>query len=203
MLATTCKTTRRQNQRQQHHSQACLECDLNYVETRLIGKCILSREHKQKLLSCLGSVVVSVLATGPKGRGFKLRRGDGFLRAIIKIRSTPSFGWKVSRSPHVRFYGMLKIRWRISDVDRQNSHSVQSSYFLPDVAAGRTVREVWWTSQEYSPAGIIITLAIPAWRLENVWWGGSMAVRLNLGNIGYGDGQSAFPPRQLYPGQSL
>jgi hypothetical protein len=38
--------------------------------------------------------VVSVLATGPKGCGFKPGRGDGFLRAI-KIRSTPSFGSEV------------------------------------------------------------------------------------------------------------
>jgi hypothetical protein len=38
--------------------------------------------------------VVSVLATGPKGRGFKPGPGDGFLSAI-KIRSTPSFGWDV------------------------------------------------------------------------------------------------------------
>jgi hypothetical protein len=40
--------------------------------------------------------VVSVLATGPKGRGFKPGQGDGYLRAI-KIRSTPSFGWEVKR----------------------------------------------------------------------------------------------------------
>jgi hypothetical protein len=33
--------------------------------------------------------VVSVLATGPKGLGFRPGRGDGFLRAI-KIRSTSS-----------------------------------------------------------------------------------------------------------------
>jgi hypothetical protein len=44
--------------------------------------------------SRLGSVVVSVLATGPKGRGLKPGRGDGFVRTI-KIRSTPSFGWEV------------------------------------------------------------------------------------------------------------
>jgi hypothetical protein len=43
------------------------------------------------LLGRLGGVVVSVLVTGPKGRGFKTGRGDGFLRAI-KIRSTPSIG---------------------------------------------------------------------------------------------------------------
>jgi hypothetical protein len=41
-------------------------------------------------ISHLGGVVVSVLATGPKGREFKPGRGDTFLRAI-KIRSTPSF----------------------------------------------------------------------------------------------------------------
>jgi hypothetical protein len=38
--------------------------------------------------------VVSVLATGPTGRGFKPGQGDGFLRSI-KIRNTPSFGWEV------------------------------------------------------------------------------------------------------------
>jgi hypothetical protein len=37
----------------------------------------------------LGGVVVSMLATGPKGSGFEPSQGDGFLRAI-KIRSTPS-----------------------------------------------------------------------------------------------------------------
>jgi hypothetical protein len=42
----------------------------------------------------LGGVVVSVLATGPNGRGFNPGRGDGFLKAI-KIRSTTSFGWQV------------------------------------------------------------------------------------------------------------
>jgi hypothetical protein len=44
--------------------------------------------------SRLGGVVVSVLATGPKGRKFESGQGDGFLRAI-KIRSTPSFGREV------------------------------------------------------------------------------------------------------------
>jgi hypothetical protein len=45
-------------------------------------------------LSRRGGVVVSVLATGPKVRGFEPGRGDGFLRAM-KIHSTPSFGWEV------------------------------------------------------------------------------------------------------------
>jgi hypothetical protein len=39
--------------------------------------------------SHLGSVVVSMLATGPKGRGFKPGRSDGVLRTT-EIRSTPS-----------------------------------------------------------------------------------------------------------------
>jgi hypothetical protein len=39
--------------------------------------------------------VVSVLDAGPTGSGFKPGRGDGFLR-VIKIRSTPSFGWEVN-----------------------------------------------------------------------------------------------------------
>jgi hypothetical protein len=46
------------------------------------------------MLSRVSGVVVSVLAAGPKGRGFKPGRDDGFLRAI-KSRSTLSFGWEV------------------------------------------------------------------------------------------------------------
>jgi hypothetical protein len=41
--------------------------------------------------SHLGGVVVSVLATGPKGHKFEPSQGDGFLGAI-KIRSKPTFG---------------------------------------------------------------------------------------------------------------
>jgi hypothetical protein len=40
--------------------------------------------------------VVSMLATGPKDRGFEPGQGHGFLRAI-KIRSTPFFEWEVKR----------------------------------------------------------------------------------------------------------
>jgi hypothetical protein len=42
----------------------------------------------------LGGVVVSVLATEPKGCGFEPVLGKGFLRAV-KIKSTPSFRWEV------------------------------------------------------------------------------------------------------------
>jgi hypothetical protein len=39
--------------------------------------------------------VVSMLATGPKYRGFVPDKGSGFLKSI-KIRSTLSFGWEVN-----------------------------------------------------------------------------------------------------------
>jgi hypothetical protein len=42
----------------------------------------------------LGGLVLIELNIGPKVRGFKLGRGDEFLRAI-PIRSTHSFGWEV------------------------------------------------------------------------------------------------------------
>jgi hypothetical protein len=44
--------------------------------------------------SRLGGVVVSVLATGPKGCGFEPGHGDGFFKGD-KIRSTPFFEWEV------------------------------------------------------------------------------------------------------------
>jgi hypothetical protein len=56
-------------------------------------------------LGRLGDVVVSVLATGSKRRGFEPGQGDGFLRAI-KIRSTPPFGWEVK--PEVPFRKILR-----------------------------------------------------------------------------------------------
>jgi hypothetical protein len=58
-------------------------------------------------VSRLGDVVVSVLATGPKGRRFEHGQGDGFLREI-KIRSTSSsqMGSKAGRSQVVIFYCM-------------------------------------------------------------------------------------------------
>jgi hypothetical protein len=80
----------------------------------------------------LGAVVVSVLATGPKGRGFRPGRGDGFLRAI-KIRSTPFFGWEVKPEVLCR-NGMLKIPWDISYTSMQNSHSSFSSSYLPKMS---------------------------------------------------------------------
>jgi hypothetical protein len=55
---------------------------------------IANRLQRYSALCRLGGVLVSVLATGPKGRVFEPGLGGGFLRAI-KISSTPSFGWEV------------------------------------------------------------------------------------------------------------
>jgi hypothetical protein len=97
-------------------------------------------------------VVVSVLATGPKGRGFKPGRGDGLLRAIM-IRSTASFGWEVQpKATSRKILRHVKISWRISDTDMQHSRSFfHYSYTLPDISASSIARKLWWTSQECSP----------------------------------------------------
>jgi hypothetical protein len=102
------------------------------------------------LLCRLGGVVVSVIATGLKGRRFKPGRGYSFLRAI-KIRSTPSFEWEAKPQAPCR-----NILRHVKD------SFVHSSYSLPHVSAGRIARELWWTSQEFSLSSIIITMALPA-----------------------------------------
>jgi hypothetical protein len=67
----------------------------------VLGRYLASVAMKSRL----SGVVVSVLATGPKGRGFKPGRGDGFLKAI-KIQSTPSFGGEVK--PEVPCHKILR-----------------------------------------------------------------------------------------------
>jgi hypothetical protein len=65
---------------------------------------------------------------------------------------------------------MLKIRWRISDTYTQISHPFDhSSYSLPDASADRIARELWWTSHEYSPSGINITVALHAHTSPGGW----------------------------------
>jgi hypothetical protein len=81
--------------------------------------------------------VVSVLATGPKGRGFKPRRGDGFLRAI-KVRSTPSFGWEVKPEVPCRKF------FDVSDTEYAKFSLLRPFLLLaPDVSSGRTASELW------------------------------------------------------------
>jgi hypothetical protein len=70
----------------------------------------------------LGGVVVIVFAIGPKVRGLKPGKDDGFLRAI-EIRNTTLFGGKQSRRSNVvRFYSLLKIPTKYEKMlDKQNS----------------------------------------------------------------------------------
>jgi hypothetical protein len=120
--------------------------------------------------SRLCGVVISMHATGPNDRGFKPGRGTGFLRAI-KIRSTPSFGWEVKAEVTCR-----KIVRLVKDLLRyfrywQAKFSFLRPFLLlsPDICGSRTVRELWWTSQELSPLGIIITMAPYAYISPGGW----------------------------------
>jgi hypothetical protein len=46
-------------------------------------------------------------------------------------------------------------------LEREQLRTIEGQATLDYVSAGRTAREFWWTSQELSPAGIIIiTMAI-------------------------------------------
>jgi hypothetical protein len=84
----------------------------NNVHPKIIMKFIAGRNvvfshprgNKDIYLStvALGGLVVSVLATGPKVRGF-----DGFLR-VIQIRSTTSFGEEVKPSVPCRRFTACK-----------------------------------------------------------------------------------------------
>jgi hypothetical protein len=58
------------------------------------GTALLCLYFSKSIFSRLGGVMVSVLATRPKGRGIEPGQGNGLLMAI-QIRSTLSFGWEV------------------------------------------------------------------------------------------------------------
>jgi hypothetical protein len=98
-----------------------------------------------------------VLATGPKGRGFKPDLGDGLLRAI-KMFSTPYFGWEVRPEiPCRKILWHVKHPLSISDTEYAKFSLLRPFLLItPYVSAGRTARELGWTRQELSPAGIII-----------------------------------------------
>jgi hypothetical protein len=59
----------------------------------ILGNLLCELSELHRLISIkwglLGGVVVSMLATGPKGCGFEPGQGDGLLR-VINIRNTPS-----------------------------------------------------------------------------------------------------------------
>jgi hypothetical protein len=79
----------------------------------------------------LDGLVITVLATGLKVRGFKPAKGDGFLR-VIQIRSMTSFGGKVKPATPCR-----KILLHVTDpygyeIDtcRQNSRTCLAKFLL-------------------------------------------------------------------------
>jgi hypothetical protein len=80
--------------------------------------------------SGLGGVVISVLATGPKGFGFEPGQGDEFLGAI-KIRSTPSFGWEVKLEVPCR-----KILWHAKDLLKSHGDG-QTKFSFPSPTVPR------------------------------------------------------------------
>jgi hypothetical protein len=96
------------------------------------GKHIQSTDHSR-----LGDVVVSVLATGPKGCGFEPGQGDGFLRAI-KIRSVRSFEWEVKPEVPCR-----KILRHVKDLVMSHGNKLNFHFLLlpptsiRDVSDGR------------------------------------------------------------------
>jgi hypothetical protein len=52
---------------------------------------------------------------------------------------------------------MLKIRSRIKDTEYAKFSFFRPFLLLaPDVSAGRTASEIWYTSQELYPAGIFV-----------------------------------------------
>jgi hypothetical protein len=105
------------------------------------------------------NVLVRVLAAGPKVRGIKPGRGDGFLKAT-KICSTPSFEAEVKPSAPCR-----EILWHVKEsclvwkntLRKLNSHFLRKvpPDFLPDGSAARIAKEFWRTNQEFSPVYII------------------------------------------------
>jgi hypothetical protein len=73
--------------------------------------------------------MVSVLATGPKVRWFIPGRGRWIL-AVIKIRSTTSFGGEVKPSVPCRRFTACKRTLRAwKDVRRQNSAAISHPRF--------------------------------------------------------------------------
>jgi hypothetical protein len=81
---------------------------------------------------------------------------------VIKVCSTPSFGWEVKPEVPCR-----KILRHVKDPLRYFRYWYEKFSLLlpflilaPDVSAGRNTRELWWMSQELSPASVVIAMAL-------------------------------------------
>jgi hypothetical protein len=88
-----------------------------------------------------GGVVVSVLATGPKGRGFKPGWGDGFLR-VMKVRSTPSFAWEVK--PEVPCHTIL---WHVKDPLTYQRYWIREILIPLSIPPARSTCLCWYDCQ--------------------------------------------------------
>jgi hypothetical protein len=102
--------------------------------------------------------MVRVFAIGPKVRGFKPGRDDGFLRRIT-IRSTPSFGEeRKPEAPRREIIRHTKITSKNEEIYFEGYINIFLRKVPPDLllddCAGRNARAIWWTNQE-SPVDII------------------------------------------------
>jgi hypothetical protein len=99
----------------------------------------------------LGGLMVIVLATGPKVRGFKLGRGWSILREI-KIRSMTSFGQEVNPSVPcrkiLRHFKELRV-WQRYYVGKIKGHLSPSFSCFATRRLLVTSRELWWMNQEW------------------------------------------------------
>jgi hypothetical protein len=75
----------------------------------------------------------------------------------IKIRSTPSFGWEVKPEVPCRKISLEVFQILIGKIRTHSSIPPLRSH----MTAGWIARELWWTSQEFSLAGIIIFHGCP------------------------------------------
>jgi hypothetical protein len=83
--------------------------------------------------------VVSVLATGPKVRGFKPGRGRRIFKGD-KIRSTPSFGGEVSRRSHVVDLRHVKEPYEHDRCSSAKFSHVSHPRFTASLLDGRRIR---------------------------------------------------------------
>jgi hypothetical protein len=94
----------------------------------------------------------------------------------IKIRSTPSLGLEIKpEAPCRKILRHVKapftyVRYWYAKFSLLRIFS----YSFPDVSASRITRELWWTSQEFPPADIIITIALHAHISPGGWTIGSL-----------------------------
>jgi hypothetical protein len=109
---------------------------------------------------CLGGVMRSVLAFGPKVHGFKPGWSYGFLRTT-EIHSALSVGGEAkleAQNRKVLWSVKITSRYEQKYFTRPNSHSFHTLLLATSDNAGRIARELWWTCLELSTV-----IIIPPW----------------------------------------